>query len=513
MYGYQSEKHRQGVQTSAFSLLGSLTVFRKKFPFGIAFYGLSLLGLLTGLSVLPMKALAEEMPDAAAVVQQKHVAQIQFWKASPASEMDTDVLPSFPRSDWWQSFQDPTLTALIEKALEQNPNLKAMQWQVASADAAAKIVRSNLLPKVSLTPNYTWEQLGKNQYIFPIQGRNFQVYQIPITASYELDLFGKNLASYQSARKGIRIAQFQYESARIQLVSAVATAYFNIAKWRRLEALAQEELQQSQKLLMHSQGLLDLGQATIFDIQNSQQRRDQAQVNVTQYGANRELAENQLLNLLGEIPTSNELPKITNLQELSYPKSLDTGVPSLLITHRPDIAIIETQLAAAKLDIKAARLAMLPSFMLNGSSGPFAVGANNLFKWASVSSFATGMISQPILQGGKLRAELNLRKANYQQLLNHYENTIATAFTEAENSLATLHANQVTYREVASQTEKAREKAQYQKARYQAGIEGEPLWLAEEVQRIEYEKQLTQQKAQILIDVVSVAKAMGGGFK
>jgi multidrug efflux system outer membrane protein len=473
---------------------------------------LSVLGILTSSSVFPVIALAEKLPDSKSILQDKKYAEIQAWKATPATELGASLEQTFPRIDWWQSFNDPYLTALIEKALEQNPNLKALKWQIKSASANAKISRAALMPKASFAPNYTIEKLGLNQYIFPINGRNFQVYQIPITASYEADIWGKNTAAYKSAKKGIRIAMIQYQSAQIQLASSVATAYFNVAKWRQMEALAQEELHSSQKLLTHSQGLLDLGQATTFDIQNSRQRRDLAQVNVTQYSNNRELAENQLLNLLGEIPSTKTVLNVTQLDALSYPKSLDTGVPSELILHRPDIAASELQLSAARLDISAARKAMLPSLILNGSSGPFAVGLNNLFKWTSISSFAMATLSQPVFQGGRLRAELSLRKANYHQLIHNYESTLIGAFTEAENSLATLHANQVVYRDITNQTNNAREKAKQQEARYLAGIEGEPLWLSEDVLRLEYEKQLAQQKAQILIDVVSVAKAMGGGF-
>lgn len=496
MYGY----HDKNV---------SLQKRNRRLTQGLA--ALSALGLFSATTVLPV-ALAEKLPTAATVIQQKQINEIQSWKAAPATELGSTLQSEFPALNWWQSFNDPTLSALIEKGLEQNPALKAMQWQIASATASAKSVRANLMPKASFTPSYTWEQLSSRQFFFPIQGRNFQIYQIPITASYELDLFGKNRTMYQSAKKGIRIAQFQAQSARIQLAAAIATTYFNIAKWRQLETLAQEELQSSQKLLSHSEGLLDLGQATTFDIQNSQQRRDLAQVNVTQYGNNRELAENELLSLLGEIPTKNNIPTVTALDVLNYPTTLDTGLPSQLITHRPDVAITELQLDAAKLDISVARRAMLPTITLNGSTGPYSFGAKQLFKWTSISSLAAGTLSQPIFQGGRLRAEVNLRKANYRQLLSRYEDTLNNAFTEAENSLATLHANQVVYRDVQRQTANARVKAKHQEALYQSGLVGEPLWLAEDVQRIEYEKQLVQQKTQILIDAVSVAKAMGGGF-
>jgi len=474
---------------------------------------ISVIGMIATTPLYPQTAAAEQLPNAASVIQQKRIQQIDEWKALPpvtANANKTDCC--FPAADWWQSFQDPSLNALIEKGMDENPQLKAMKWQIASATANSKLAKANLLPKASFTPNYTWEQLGLNQYIFPIQGRVFQVYQIPVTASYEVDVWGKNWASYQSAKKGIRIAQVQYESGRIQLTSAIATAYLNIAKWRKLESLAQEELDLSQKLLSHSEGLLDLGQATTFDIQNSQQRRDLAQVNITQYANNRELAENQLLNLLGQVPSQKMPLNVSSLETLIYPKALDTGVPSQLIVHRPDIAITELQLAAAKLDVQAARKAMLPSLTLSGSTGPFAVGANNLFKWTSMSSFATALLSQPIYQGGRLRAQVHLQKSNYRQVLHRYEDVINASFTEAENSLSTLRANQVVYDDIVRQTENARNKAHHHEELYKAGIEGEPLWLAEEVQRIEYEKQLAQQKTQLFIDVVSVAKAMGGGF-
>ncbi len=478
--------------------------------------GLKWLALFStiGLLSLPLSAFGAPVKtpdDASDVLKRQANPTLQSWKAqTPDISNGTDT--AFPRYDWWQSFHDGALTQAIENALDGNPGLKGMASQIAAADASRKIARAPLMPSLSFDPLYTREKLGKDQFIFPIQGRNYQVFQVPLDASYELDLFGKNLAMYRSAREQLKVAQYQYEAARIQLSGMVATAYINIAKWRYLETIAHQELVSSDKLLNHSRALMDLGQATIFDIQNSQQRRDLAQVNVTQFENNRIVVENQLLSLQGLSPSSHAAPTVSLLADLNLPGQLDIGVPSQLVLHRPDVSIAEAQLNAARFDVQAARRAMLPHLTLTGSMGFNAVGVKNLFNWTSLSSFVTAAMAQPIFAGGRLRAQVKLQKADYQQMLYNYENTLLGAFTDTENSLSTLHADQVVFRDVTSQTENARQKAARQQRMVTAGLEGEPVFLAEDVQRIEYEKQLAQQKAQVLIDVVSVAKALGGGF-
>jgi NodT family efflux transporter outer membrane factor (OMF) lipoprotein len=447
----------------------------------------------------------------ASVLKKQQPTLEATWKAAPPNLMG-ETSAAFPQYDWWQTFHDQALTNVIQTAISENPTLKAHIVQIAKAEANSRAMRSSLLPSLSLNPQYTWEKLGQNQFIFPIQGRNYQVFQLPLNARYELDPFGKNLAAYRSSKKGVRIAQYQYEAARIQLAGLVAATYFNVAKWRHLEILAQQELDSSDKLLRHSQNLLDLGQATLFDIQDKQQQRDQAQVNVIQFANNRQVAENYLLSLMGQSPTSHSLPTVNTLENLAYPNVIKLGIPSQLITRRPDVAAMEMQLSAAELNIQATRRALLPSIVLTGSTGYNAVGVNNLFKWSSLSSFGAATLAQSLYTGGRIKAQIQFEKANYYQLLNEYENTLITAFTDAENSLATLHANQIIFQDVTKQTENAREKATLIRKRYLAGVESEPAWLAEEVQRLQYEKQLVQQKTQLLIDAVGVAKAMGGGF-
>lgn len=460
---------------------------------------------------VPVVFASSESDKLKKVLEKQQPIQEQPWK-SAVPDVVGGSNANFPKYDWWQAFQDPNLNVAVEAALENNPDFKATKVQIAKAEASSKIIRSKLLPSLSFNPAYTWEKLGKNQYVFPIQERTFQVMQLPLNAQYELDLFGKNLASYRSAKKGIKVARYQYEAARIQLTGIVVSTYLNVAKWRHLETLAQQQLESSNRLLKHNQGLMELGQATLFDIQNSTQRRDQAQVNVTQYENNRALAENYLMVLMGQSPTNHAAPAVSALETLHYPESVDTGVPSQLITHRPDVAAVEAQLAAAQLDISAARKALLPSILLTGSTGYNAVGLKNLFNWTSLSTYGTAALAQSIYTGGRLRAQIKLARADYEQLLNRYESTLISAFSDAENSLATLRADQVVFRDVTSQTENARQKAASREKHYLAGLEGEPLWLAEEVQRLEYEKQLAQQKTQLLVDYVGVAKAMGGGF-
>jgi outer membrane protein, multidrug efflux system len=426
---------------------------------------------------------------------------------------DPQVTEAFPATNWWMTYNDANLNTVVDHALQHNPNLQAVQQQIALATANAKIYGSVLFPKIGFNPSTSWSQVGRNQYLFPLPDRTFQSFQTPITVSYEVDFLGKNKRIAKSAKKQIDIARYQWDAARIQLVSAVATVYFNVAKWHHLQALAMQEVQTTQRLLKHSQGLLSLGQATVFDIQDRQQRLDQARINATQYANNLALANNQLLALTGSVPTAHTKPVVTPLAQLNLPQQLLSGVPSQLVLHRPDLAVAEAQLVAADLNLQVVRRGLFPSITLSGSTGYNSVGTRNLFNWTSLSTNAMAGLYQPIFEGKRLLGELDFRKVSYRQLLHQYEATLVTAFTEVENSLATLKADQSVYRQIEQQTNLATKKTAQTLKLHQAGLEAEPAWLVQQAQQLAYQQQLAQQLTLVFIDSLGVAKALGGGFQ
>lgn len=418
----------------------------------------------------------------------------------------------FPALDWWQSYGDKNLSALIEKSLQHNPELASIETRIAQATALSKITRADLFPSISVGGQYLYQQYARNQFAFPLPGRTFQSLSTPLQVSYEPDIWGKNLLHYKAAKRQIDAAQFAYQNARIQLSAAVATAYFNAVKLKQMLVLQQQVEKDAAKQLFHTQQLFSAEQVTAQDVSTAKQHALQAVTQTEILQTNLSIAQNQLIALLGESPSQTKELAMTPLSEINLPAKIDTGLPQELLTHRPDVAQIEASMKTADLNIAAARREFLPTIRISGQSGFAAVGLSNVFKWKNISSFLQPILNLPLFNGGSFKQNLKLKKAEYAELLGQYQATIVNAYTEAENSLATVDGNQKIYADILSQQQETTEKASHQRRLFDAGITAEPMWLSSDIEQLESSKLLAQQKAQVLIDTVGLIKALGGGF-
>lgn len=154
----------------------------------------------------------------------------------------------------------------------------------------------------------------------------------------------------------------------------------------------------------------------------------------------------------------------------------------------------------------------MPSLKLTASSGLSAVGANNVFKWSSLSSYLSPSIYQPLFTGGQLKAQLKISQLTYEQLLKNYLATLQTAFTEVEDSLTTFSANAQIYQQITQQVQLAQQAEKQAVMRQQAFVATVFPALQASLLRLEYQQAKVQQTAQGMIDVISLTKALGGGL-
>ena len=418
----------------------------------------------------------------------------------------------FPETNWWEQFKDPVLNHVVEQALKNNPDLASMQTRIEQAKALSHISRADMFPQISVGAQYLYQQYARNQYAFPLPGRTFQSASVPLTVSYEADIWGKNLLAYRSAKRQVDAAALAYQNARLQLIAGVVTTYLNAARFNKERALQELIQQEAEKELFHEQQLFNAEQVSAQDLNIAQFQSLQAKTTTETFITNAEIARNQLVALMGESPSKLENFEVTSIDDIKLPESLTTGLPQALLTRRPDIAQIEASLKSADLDVSVARREFLPTIRLSGQSGFAAVGLHNVFKWKNISSFFQPILSLPIFSGGLNAANLKLKKSQYQDLLYQYQSSIINAYTEAENALATVNGNQKIYREIMEQLNQSTEKATHQKLLLENGLAAEPLWLASDIERLEVSKLAAQQKTQVLVDTVGVIKALGGGF-
>lgn len=421
--------------------------------------------------------------------------------------------PTFPTPGWWTAFGDPRLDELVTEALANNPNLAMMAARIQEAQALVMMTNAARLPQVSFNGSYLWQQYGKNQFVFPLSSRTFHSFQLPINVNYEVDLWGRISRQVKSAKEQVAASALDLESARIQLASMTAASYIQLLKYDVMLAhqTAQIDLLQQTAQKQHALFLQGLASSDV----PAESQRLLAGAIATQAVLKRaqETTINQLAVLTGRPPhtLAKDFPR-GSLERLKRPVEVTVGVPSELVTHRPDVQAQEALMRAASLDIDVARREFLPRVQLGASTGLSAVGIRNLFKWTSLSSFLYPQISQPLFTGGLLKGNLEATRARYEQLLHQYMNVLLTAFQEVEDSMASLRASEEGLVQVQAQQQAVALQVNQARRRHEVGVASALAWLPLAIAQEENAMRVAEQAAQTLIDRVSLAKALGGGY-
>ena len=377
------------------------------------------------------------------------------WHETPAPAADTAI---WPQSDWWRGFGSPRLDELIAAAQKGNDDLAGAIARVQEADAQVRIAGAPLFPSINGGADATRQRA-------PVSGVGPEVYNTfnpQITASYELDFWGKNRALRNSARASALASRFDQETVALTVVSSVAATYFQALELRDRIEVAQQNLSNGQKILQGLQYELSAGTATGLDV--AQQETAVALLKAALPPLQQQFRQTvyALAVLLGRTPESFDVASGT-LNDLSSP-TIIAGLPSQLLSRRPDVAEAEQQLIAANADITVARAALFPSIDLTATGGyASSVLASLISPPNQVYAISAGL-TQPIFHGGALRGQVAYSNARYTELLTTYHKTVITAFSNVEGAL-------VAARQTADQLERQREAVAKARQAYDFALE------------------------------------------
>lgn len=338
----------------------------------------------------------------------------------------------WPDADWWHGFGSAQLDQLIADAQRSNDDLAAAIARVREADAQARIAGAPLLPSLDLGATATRERAQ----VMGVGPEVYNVFNPALSASYEIDFWGKNRAAHQSATAAALASRYDQQTVALTVVSSVATTYFQVLELRERIDVTQENLASDQKVLDGLKLEQSVGTATGLDV--AQQETAVITLNATIPLLQQQLrqATYALAVLVGKTPEALELQPGSLAALVSLP--LDAGMPSELLERRPDVAEAEQQLIAANADITVARAALFPSIMLTASGGYQSAALATLINPASRVYASTAGLTQPIFHGGALRGQVAYSKARYDELLSMYHKTVLTAFSNADGSLVAV---------------------------------------------------------------------------
>ena len=408
---------------------------------------------------------------------------------------------------WWDQFQDPVLSNLVRTALANNKDLEIATANVDQAFAQYGIVRSAQFPQLNASASAARERSSANT-VLP-GGRTFSDYGVNLSASFELDVWGKLRRATESARANLLASEQGKGTVVLTVVTTVASGYIQLRALDRQLEIAQRTSQSLGEAARLQRVRFEEGAVPASDYQQAESQYREALARVPEL--EREIAqqENFISVLLGHNP--GLVSRGRDIDALLFPAVPD-GLPASLLQRRPDIRQAEQNLIAANANIGVAKAAYFPDISLTALLGLESAQLSDLFKGPSRAwSFGAGVL-QPIFNAGRIRSQVAQAEALQRQALHTYEKSIISAFQDVENALIDRTKFGQVREEQAKNVEALRSFRDLADLRYR---EGATIYL--EVASAEQSLFIAQlayvvTQAQLFQSYANLYKAMGGGW-
>lgn len=354
-------------------------------------------------------------------------------RASPDPAKAEAALPSL---DWWQGFRSRELTEIIEQARTSNLDIAAAVARIVQADAQSRVAGSALLPTVDLNGSATRSRASKTTGGAGTAlggGSEQNNLSASLTASYEIDFWGKNRSALRAAEELAVASRYDREVVGLTTVVATANAYFQVLAAQDRLQVARDNLTAADRVLKLIQQRVNAGTASALDTAQQESLVYTQQASIPPLEQTVTQNRNALALLMARSPESVHI-RGGSLRGITYPR-VTPGLPSELLAQRPDIREAEANLASADANVENARAQMLPSITLTGEGGYQSAILRTLLRPESAFYTATAGLTQPIFDGLRLQGNLDAQRGRQDELLQNYRKTVISAFTDVENAL------------------------------------------------------------------------------
>ena len=419
-----------------------------------------------------------------------------------------------PKGPWWQRFGDPRLDALQQQAIAQSPTLVLAAARLEQARAFVRTASASQGLNANIAARATRQHISANRPLTNYGSDNFSTVQndfVPLlVVSYELDLAGRVRRSVESAEASADQSAADLENARLLLGTDLATAYFNLrATDIELDVLARSIALQRRSLEFVS-ARHDLGASSGLEVAQQQALLDTTLTQVDLLRRQRDLFEHAVATLTGTPAPAFELaPDIAALE----PPIVPLGVPSDVLQRRPDVASAERAMAAANAQIGVAAAAYYPSITISPVAGFETRSLTSLFEASSLLWSLGATVTQPLLSGGRLSANVDIAKANYDATVASYRRVVLTAMQEVEDGITGLAALERADRQARTAVETARKVLDLANARYEGGATTYLDVISAQQSLLSAERLAAQLGGQRLLTSVFLIKALGGDWQ
>lgn len=426
---------------------------------------------------------------------------------------------------WEQFFSDPRLQAVIRTALENNRDLRVAALNVERVRALYNIQRTALIPSLDATADGS-RRRTPGDLSASGQSTISSSYQVGLEIpSYELDFFGRVTSLRDQVLQQYLATEEAQRSAQISLIATVARQYFTVLAANEQLALARQTLDAANRSFELNRKSFEAGVASEIDLRTAEAQRESVRASVAAIEQSRDLAQNALTLLVGaalpaapvakpEDAPSEALAKdglTSSLLTQNLIEDLPAGLPSDLLTRRPDILAAEHTLQAANANIGIARAAFFPSVKLTAFGGTASTELSGLFDSGSKAWSFAPSITLPIFAAGRNKAQLNVANIQKRIEIANYEKAIQTAFREVSDALAVRQSIGTQIDAQAARTAAAQRRYDLSEQRYKAGVDSFLTVLLAQQELFIAQQQLITARLARLNNLTTLYAALGGG--
>ncbi|MES2126322.1 MAG: efflux transporter outer membrane subunit [Pseudomonadota bacterium] len=419
------------------------------------------------------------------------------WKVAQPAENQ-------PRGEWWLAFKDPELTKLVNEAAQANQNLAIAAARVKQARAIAGIAEADRIPQVGVGVGAQRARVGTATP--PVT-----TYSASLTASYEVDLFGRVGANVSASQADAAASEATYKSVLLALQADVAQTYFKLrATDAELDTLNRTVELRVQSVKVN-QSRYDNGDIGEFDLARAKTELSSARAEAIGLQRQRVQAEHALAVLLGK-PAAMFTAQANPLVDTSLLPKIPAGLPSALLERRPDITAAQRAMVASNARIGVARSAMFPALTINANGGGAADTFSDVFKWSSRSWVLGALMSMPLIDGGRNKANIARSEAVLEESVATYRQNVLTAFAEVEDNLAGLRILAGQTEQVDAAVVSARRSADLAQKLYQAGRSSYLDLLDAQRNLASVERSAVQLRGNQAVTTVALVRSLGGAW-
>ncbi|MBY0240828.1 MAG: efflux transporter outer membrane subunit [Burkholderiaceae bacterium] len=418
------------------------------------------------------------------------------WKQAQPAEQQA-------RGEWWLAFNDPALNGLVAEATKANANLAVAAARVKQARAIAGISEAARVPQVGVG-------VGAQRAGTPAAAPQ-TTYNASLTASYEVDLFGRVSSDIAASRSDAQATEANYRSVLLALQADVAQAYFRLRATDAELATLDQTVRLREENVKVNQRRFDLGDIGEFDLARARTELATSRAEAIGLQRQRVTTEHALAVLLGQ-PAANFTAGVSPLQDGALLPSIPAGLPSALLERRPDIVAAQRAMEAANARIGVARSAMFPALTISANGGGAAGAFADVFKWSSRSWMLGALMSMPLIDGGRNSNNVLRSEAVLEESVASYRGSVLNAFAEVEDNLAGLRILSGQTREIDDALVAARRSADLAQKLYAAGRSSYLDLLDAQRNLAQVERSAVQLRGNRAVTTVALIRSLGGGW-